>query len=156
MIPKEANNTTAGGAPIPHSGQSGRGVQLGTVVRFALKGPQPGWGVLRLVNGMGGHINPFFNLLYPHWPFFVCVFSPNDSLFIIHNKFLTASYQMTPIMTTFHQTFIFFLNLCQSNDTLYDTKWHPLLIFSQNDPPFYWQHFIKFFVNYASKFAFCL
>ena len=63
MIPKEASNT--GGAPIPHLGQSGRGIQLGTAVRFALKGPRRG-GVLRLVNGMHGHIDPFFNLLYPH------------------------------------------------------------------------------------------
>ena len=42
MIPKEASDT--GGAPIPHSGQSGRGVH-GTAVRFALKGPRLGGGV---------------------------------------------------------------------------------------------------------------
>ena len=66
MIPKEASNT--GGAPIPHSGQSGRGVQLGTAVRFALKGPRPGGGVKIGEWDAWAHW-PLFQLALPHWFF---------------------------------------------------------------------------------------
>ena len=101
MIPKEANNT--GGAPIPHSGQSGRGVQLGTAVRFALKGPRPGVVVLRLANGMHGHIDPFFNFAIPI-DFFFCFLTQWPPFYNSQQIFDSLSPNN---MTTFHQTFIF-------------------------------------------------
>ena len=86
-------------------------VQLITVHNVHLKTwGSTGW---KLVMGMRGHNDPFFQLTLTHWPPFLDSLTLNDPPFlIIHNQFSTKSHPMTPYFDSISKFSILIQNFC--------------------------------------------